>query len=32
MTGVVLVMLAGLLLGLVARLLPADKGWGKDND
>jgi hypothetical protein len=32
MMGVVLVMLAGLLLGLVARFFPADKGWGKDND
>jgi hypothetical protein len=29
---VILVMLAGLLLGLVARFFPDDKGWGKDND
>jgi len=28
----ILVMLAGLLLGLVARFFPADKGWGKDDD
>ena len=32
MMGVVLVMLAGLLLGLGARFFPADKGWEKDDN